>query len=299
MGWVVFAALLLLVSVTALVLFRKAKNYTWHQDDIDIFRVIAGAVGGLAALGAALVLFFSSFIVVPANHVGVITSFGSWVGTAQNGWKWVAPWWEYDTFPTRNQKSVRDRGDASQYNCVSVKLKGNASACVDLTVLYTIQEAKAETMWRGWGSFAKLNEDLINRATDDAANLTYGQYTDGQVGGENRAEITNKISEMLRSKLAPHGVELNEVTLGDVHLPQEVQDRVNRELTQQAENRVAEGRKQQAIIDAETQEIQRRSGLDPLVKLCLDAAREIKPQIMPDCGIGKGGTTPPVILGAR
>lgn len=299
MGWTITAVILILVAFALTLGFRKAKGLDARSEDREPAMWASGVLATVAGVGAALILFLNSYVVVPANHAGILKSYGSYAGTASEGWKWIKPWWELDTFPTRNQQSVRDQGDKSVYNCVSVKLKGNASACVDLTVLYTIDEDRAEKLWRGWGSFTRLNEDLINRATDDAANFAYGAYGQDQVGGENRGPITTKIRELLAAKLSPHGIELNDLTLGDVHLPEEVQKRTNEVLAQDAQNRVAEGKRAQAQIDAETYAIQRASGVDPTVKLCLDAAKEIRPQIMPSCGIGNGSDTPPVIIGQR
>lgn len=246
---------------------------------------------------AGILLVFASLAYVPANQVGVVTNFGTWGGTASSGISFVAPWSTVDTFPTRNQKSIRDQGEGNE-PCVSVKLKGNASACVDLTVLYTIDEKNAEILWRGWGSFEKLNSDLINRSTDDAVNEVMSGYAAEELP-TSRAQITEKITTGLRNRLLPQGVSLESVTLGDTHLPQDVQDRINSILQQDARTKVAEGQKAQAIAEAEAaRERQASLTREALIRECIEAAREIKPQFF-DCGLGGSGQQPSLIIGNR
>jgi len=217
-----------------------------------------------------------------------------------NGLHLVAPWAKVDTFPTRNQKSIRDLADGN-FPCVPVKLNGGAGACVDATVLYTIDDRHAEQLWRGWGSFSKLNEDLINRSTDDAFGTVYGGYSAEQAAtGSNREKITVSVTALLRDKLAAAGVELGSVTLGDIHLPPDVQDRINRVLEQESKTKVAEGQKAEAAAQAEAARA-RQVGLTPeaLINACIDAAREIKPAYF-DCGLAAAaGNRPSIILAPR
>lgn len=257
--------------------------------------LLAGLVGGFFAV---VLTVLSSATYVPANEVGIVTSFGRWVGTAESGLTWWQPWASVDTFPTRNQKSVRDQADSSEsnnYNCVNVKMTGNASACVDATILYTIDAKNARTLWEGWKDFTKLNTDLINRATDDAFNNVYSGYAAEQVASK-RAEITERISKELGAKLAKEGVQLESVTLGDTHLPKEVQDRVNSILAADAKVEVAKRAEAEAQAQSRANAA-RQQALTPeaLIMECLAVAREVKPQIM-DC---MGGAKAPVILGNR
>lgn len=277
---------------------EKKKNRYGEElyADVDTKKVAGFIALGLGILSAIL-LVFSSVAYVPANHVGVVTQFGTWGGTAHSGISWTAPWSSVDTFPTRNQKSIRDQADGNG-PCVSVKLQGNASACVDLTVLYTIDENNAEKLWRGWGSFSKLNSDLIDRSTDDATNQVMSGYKAEDLP-TNRNEITANIQAALSQKITPQGVHLESVTLGDTHLPKEVQDRINSILEADAKVQVAKKGEEQAKAEALSAQA-RQSSLtsEALIKACLDAAREIKPQYF-DCGLGGTANKPSVILGGQ
>lgn len=280
------------IAATIWIVARPRRN----DYDIDAKYVAKTvAISGFAL--SAVLLTLSSLTIVEANHVGVVTQFGSWAGTRDSGISWVAPWSDVDSFTTRNNKSIRDQADGND-PCVSVKFKGNASGCMDLTVLYTIDKTHAEVLWRGWGGFDRINSDLVNRATDNAVNLVVSQYAPEDVP-QKRSEITDAISTQLNNSIASQGVHLESVTLGDMHLPQDVQDRINRILAQDANTRVAVGQEAQATAEAKAAAA-RQASLTPetLIKLCLDAAKEIKPQYF-DCGLGGSTNKPSVILGSK
>lgn len=292
--FVVFIIVFLLASIAATAwLAMRGSN----DDEIQGWSRNARITATVLGIAAGVMLFLSSLASVPANEVGIVTNFGRWSGTVDSGLHMVAPWSSVDTFPTRNQKSIRDAGPQGEANCVSVKLKGNASACFDLTVLYTIDEDHAEVLWRGWGSFAKLNTDLIERATDDAVNEVVSAYPAEQLTA-NRATITAAVNVALTARLLPQGVRLESITLGDPHLPEEVQKRINSILEADANVIVAQKQKEQATAQAEAAKA-RQIGLTPeaLIVECLNAAREIKPQVI-NCGLGNAGQ-PSIIIPAR
>jgi regulator of protease activity HflC (stomatin/prohibitin superfamily) len=275
-------------------LFGVGSLLSARADDRRTLRYAAIA---FAILGGVLLPVISAITIVPANQVGIVTNFGSWSGTRTSGMSFTAPWSTLDTFPTRNQKSIRDAGPVGEADCIRVKLKGGASACVDATVLYTIDETHAETLWRGWGSFTKLNIDLIDRSTDDAAGTVYGGYSaDEASSGDNRAKITDGIAGELRKRLEPQGVRLESITLGDIHLPPDVQDRINALLTAEANLQVAKlGKEKAAAEGAAAKELQGSLTREALVIECLKTAREVRPQIMPDCGLGSVNSAQPLV----
>lgn len=280
--FVVFIITFLLAAVATAgwLIVRRSKRA--QPNDARIVGLIALCLW----LAAGLSMLFSSLASVPANEVGIVTNFGRWSGTLDSGIHLVAPWSQVDTFPTRNQKSIRDAGQEGEAGCVPVKLKGDASACMDLTVLYTIDANNAEVLWRGWGSFSKLNKDLIERATDDAVNEVVSKYPAEELTA-NRANITRETTDALAERLRPQGVRLESITYGNPNLPQEVQNRINSILEADAKVIVAQKEKAEATAKAEAAKA-RQVGLTPeaLIVECLNAAREIKPTVF-DCGLGR------------
>ncbi|HEV2780387.1 MAG TPA: SPFH domain-containing protein [Actinophytocola sp.] len=292
-----------LAAAIAAAVWMVAKHPSAHRgsgsryyEPVDVKRG-AGFVAVIAGGVAGLLLLLSSMTVVPANQVGVVTHFGAWAGTVDSGLRWVAPWSSVDTFSTRNNKSIRDAADGNG-NCVTVKLRGNASACIDLTVLYTIDRDNAEILWRGWGSFERLNSDLVDRSTDDAVNMVFSAYAAEELP-TNRAKITDTVTRELDRRLRPQGVRLESITLGDNHLPKEVQDRINSILEADAKTQVAKKAEEAAAAEARANAARQQS-LTPeaLIKACLDAARDIKPTFF-DCGLGGATNRPGLILGGQ
>ncbi len=299
MPFVTFVALFFLgVTVIAFIGARKltasGPAAYWRRGKVWK-RVGWGGVAAFLFFG-----FFSCATFVPANEYGIITVFGRWSHGETSGFHLTAPWASMESTPTRNQKSIRDQADGNDA-CIPVKLLGGASACVDATVLYTIDEKNAETLWRGWGGFSRLNQDLINRSTDDATATVYGNYSaDKANGGEVRAEITTKITTLLKAKLANSGVELGSITLGDIHLPADVQNRINTVLEQDAKVLIAQKKEQenQALARANAA-LQGSLSHEALVKYCLDAMKEIKPTVPPACGLGDTSARPSVMIPAK
>jgi regulator of protease activity HflC (stomatin/prohibitin superfamily) len=261
-----------------------------HEPPLDAKR-ISGLTVVTAGIAAIITCFLSSLTIVPANEVGVITSFGAWDGTQSSGPGFTKPWSTVDTFGTRNQKSIRDAAETEgSANCVQVKMLGGSTGCQDLTALYTIDEANAEKLWRGWKDFSKLNVDLIERQTDDSLLAVFPFYSPLEAQGAKRGEITDKLTAELRSRLEPQGVKLESITLGTLHLPEQTQKNLNELIDADTKLQIAKKGEEQARAEAAANQA-RQVGLTPeaLVVECLKAAREIKPQVMPSCGLGVPG----------
>lgn len=297
-----FIIFLILTAIAVIGAVVKLRARTWTPTEIAEYRRVnheppldAKRLGGLVAVvaGAAAIVscFLSSLTIVPANEVGVIQSFGAWHGTQSSGPGFTVPWATVDTFGTRNQKSIRDAAETEgSANCVQVKMLGGSTGCQDLTVLYTIDEKNAEKLWRGWKDFSKLNVDLIERQSDDAVLAVFPTYSPLDAQGAKRAEITDKVTTELRTRLAREGVELNSVTLGTLHLPEQTQKNLNELIDADTKLQIAKKGEEQARAEAAANQA-RQVGLTPeaLVIECLKAAREIKPQVMPSCGLGVPG----------
>src|SRR5436190_6654634 len=286
-----FIAFIIVFVVGAIAL--GAGIWIDRTEDDNLVKIIGWIITGIAGV----LLLLSSLTIVPANHVGVVTQFGAWEGTLDSGISWVAPWSTVDTFTTRNNRSIRDLADGND-PCVTIKAKGNASGCMDATVLYTIDKSNAEKLWRGWGSFERLNSDLVNRSTDNLINLVTSQYAPSDFPSV-RAEMTDKISTEIAKELNPQGVHLESITLGDVHWPENVQNNINSILNADAQVQVAQKNEAAAAAQAKANQARQQS-LTPeaLVQACLEAAREIKPQYF-DCGLGGAQNKPSIILGNR
>lgn len=291
MPWYFIITVILgILATIAGFLIPKMSDDTGYRDSTSPRTITRRVAIGLAGVTTALTLL-SCVTITPANEVNIITNFGAWSGTRSSGISLTMPWSEADAFGTRNQRSIRDRADTpGSDNCVDVKLDGGSTGCQDLTVLYTIEEDNARKLWEGWKDFGKLNEDLIKRQTDDSVLAVFPTYKPLEAQGSKRDEITTKTTDQLRPRLASQGIRLESITLGTLHLPQETQNTLNALVDKDNKLQLAQKDLDQAKAEAQAQQ-QRQTGITPegLVLKCLEAAREIKPQVMPSCGLGSAG----------
>jgi len=170
-----------------------------------------------------------------------------------------------------------------------VSFSGGSQGCADMTTLYTIDENNAKRLWDQWKDFSRLNIDLVDRQTDDAANTVYTQYTPLEARTTKRAELSKKLNDELRSRLDSAGVRLESVTLGDLHLPENTQNQLND--LESADNKLSIANKGEEQAKSEARAAAARlQSLTPqeLMKLCFDAAKEIKPTIFDCAGTGAG-----------
>lgn len=256
-------------------------------------------------LGTALTLLCgigSMYNQLDANTIGIVTALGRPVGTVGSGAHLLAPWDQVETFSTRIQVSSRlasaDEGDKASKDCVQVKLKGGADACSDLTVRYRIDAKDAQDLWARYGSFDVVRDRLVRSATDNAARIIWGSYEpQDAISGELLPKVSADMKTELARQLANSGIQLDSVAVGELHLADDVQKRINGILQAQTDTQIAQQNKARNQAEADANRILTGS-LTPeiLTQQCLEAAKEIHPQVF-NCF--PGGATTPVIVGNK
>lgn len=285
----ILAIVLVLIAVAAAIVFVKAK------DDVDI-RTIAVVVFVIALIGGVVSGFFSSFTAVDANTVGIVTAYGQPVGTIDSGPHMLAPWDSVDPFTTRVQVTDRKagpEGDTPTADCVQVNLKGGAQACADMTLRYVINSSDAVDLWKRYGDFDTVRDKLLRSATDNAAKIVYGQYApQDAISGDALPAITKAMTDELGKQLQDSGLTLVAVAPGQLHLQQDVQNRINDILNAQTATTVAEQNLAKNKAEAAANAALSGSLTDQiLVQECLDAAKTIKPAVF-NCFPGGSSGTP-------
>lgn len=288
----ILAIALAIVAVLAFVIFRRVK------DDTEI-RAGALAVAVLTLIGAVIGGFFSSFTAVDANTVAIVTAYGQPVGTVGSGPHMLAPWDNVDPFSTRVQVTDRKagpEGDTPTADCVQVNLKGGAQACADMTLRYVINSGDAVDLWRRYGDFDTVRDKLLRSATDNAAKIVYGQYTpQDAISGDALPAITKAMTAELTKQLNDSGLTLVAVAPGQLHLQQDVQNRINDILNAQTATTVAEQNLAKNKAEAAANAALSGSLSDQiLVQECLDAAKEIKPAVF-NCFPGGNSAGTPLV----
>jgi regulator of protease activity HflC (stomatin/prohibitin superfamily) len=257
-------------------------------------RLGATAIAVIALVLAGIVGFASSFTTIPANTVSIITAFGQPVGTADPGAHFLAPWDSVDQFSTRVQVTDRKagpEGDTPTADCVQVNLKGGAQACADMTLRYVINPGDAVDLWRRYGDFDTVRDKLLRSATDNAAKIVYGQYAPQDA----LPAITKAMTGELTKQLNDSGLTLVAVAPGQLHLQQDVQNRINDILNAQTATTVAQQTLAKNQAQAAANQALTGSLSEPiLIQQCIEAAKEIKPAVF-NCFPGGGSSGTPLV----
>lgn len=290
MFWLFVAVILGAIAVFAAIVARV------RRDDSELR---AGGIG-VAVIGGILsvvVGFLSSFTTVDANTVGIVTAFGQPSGTIDSGAHMLVPWDKVDTFSTRIQTSVRTaavlEGDQKTKDCVPVALKGGSSACPDVTIRYAISDHDAVDLWKRFGSFDAVRDQLVRSATNDSARFVFGQYEPtAAISGETLRTITADFTKDITGRLATNGVRVDSVSVGALNLDPKVQANIDAQLQAQADTKVAEQNIAKNQAQARANDALTASLTGPvLTQQCIEAAKEIKPSYY-NCFANAGGVTP-------
>lgn len=295
--------------------------------------------GGLYAMifgpVIGIVLAFSSSInVVPANTVGIPTTYGHIGSPLDSGFHLLAPWTEVSEFSTRTQElsmlRAPDEGDKAKDDSVSVIAQGGGSMAVDVTVRFSILKDKASDLFKLAGSVDMVKERFVRPEAREVVRNIFGLYSaeDGYAG--KRGEISVKITEDLKKRLAVRGIIIDNVNVRDVLPETQVLKSINEILqtrndalkAQEDQKKLiteAESRKQVAVRDAEAkitaakasaeavtiaaaaqakanQEI--AASLTPellqlqMAKACADAIASSNATVINVCGAGNSTTSP-------
>lgn len=292
MFWFILTVIFVIAVIVGIVLSIRWRD-TGNNPPRAAF--VSGTVVAFVITGILFgVNFFTS---VQANNVGIVTSFGKPVGTANAGLHFLMPWESVDSFSTRVQ--ITEFTSAGN-NCLEVNLKGGAQACADITVRYVINPEDAVALWQRYGGFDTVKNSLLTSATNNAAKIIYGQYApQDAVSGDALPAITKGMTGELKNQLADSGLTLVAVAPGQLHLSANNQDNFDEILKAQTNAQVAQQNLKVSQAQAQANEALTGS-LSPQI-LCEDylkAIEQIKPTVVDGGPCSTGGTSSgtPVIV---
>ena len=190
-----------------------------------------GNAGGIAAkvvltvIAAFLLLIFAfmAFTTVGAGEVGVVTLFGRVTGEVlDSGLHFVNPLKSVHKITVRTQ-SVKESAEVPSSEGLVMKL--------DTSVVYHVNAGKAADIYRELGPEfeAVIIEPTVRSAVREAT-ASHGANT---LYSSAREEVAQQILMSLIAQLKPRGIEIEQVLLRDIQLPQALKESI--ELKQQAE----------------------------------------------------------------
>jgi prohibitin 1 len=179
----------------------------------------------LAAIGAFLLLIFMfmAFTTVGAGEVGVVTLFGRVTGEVlDSGLHFVNPLKSVHKITVRTQ-SVKESAEVPSSEGLVMKL--------DTSVVYHVNSGKAADIYRELGpEFESVIIEPTVRSAVREATASHGANT---LYSSAREEVAQQILASLVAQLKPRGIEIEQVLLRDIQLPQALKESI--ELKQQAE----------------------------------------------------------------
>ena len=157
---------------------------------------------------------------ISPGEVGVrINRLTGGVSTLRDGWAWVLPGvHEMRRFPLRDQ-IYRPEGSARADGATPFQTVEGLSIGVDVSVRYALDPARVVTVAEELP--ADVGRELVEPAVDGVLHRAFARNTVREIFSTKRAEIQKQIEDELRPQLAPDGIVLRSVFLGNVDLPSE------------------------------------------------------------------------------
>lgn len=317
----IFAMIILLVGllglVAAMVMDLSPKiNKRGLPERPLVGRGVAMTIAiGIMAL-AGLIVFFDSYVIIPARNVGIVNTFGKAEATLDNGWHWVKPWSSVDHLDATVQNINLD---SDTKNCIAVRLQNQTTACIDVTLQWNIdQHANANVLWQNYRGtdgnvVAHVGKNVVERELTRALGNVFTNYnplvvlSDPNNKQPTADELAKQALEQMRQFVDP-GIDVTSllVPTGGIHYDDVTQQKLNAFAQALADTQIAIQNK----LTAEQQKLANdllaaTSSNDAGVKYqnCLNLIKELAAknqlQNLPQTfNCGEGSTTP-VILSAR
>lgn len=287
MGYIIFAIISVLVILALAAMWAFGTNPADQYDNAPPFKTIGKwlTVGvTVVFLGITLAL---SLTQVGSRSVGIQTAFGRYQDTLDNGLQLTAPWSSVEEFSTQVQYLDLDSTDGSD-DAVSVTFKGGGGGTVSLTPRWSIDEDKAEDLWKKYKTFDKVQNQLVNSSAKDSVRVVVSKYTPNDArDGENLRPIADAIQADLAKSLSDDGVKIDSVSIKKITLDARSQNSLDKIV--EANNNVerAKAERERAKIDAETAKIREQSG-----QLSEKAAQRYCLEMMNNWDVKKNGSLP-------
>jgi regulator of protease activity HflC (stomatin/prohibitin superfamily) len=129
--------------------------------------------------------------------------------------------------------------------------KEGLSVSLDITVLYRLSQEKAPMLFKEIGQ--NYSEVIVRPEIRSAIREVVANYDVKEIYSAKRAEANQKLTDLLKSKVEPRGIMIEEVLLRNVQLPKNLADSI--ELKLQSEQ---EAQRYDFILEQETKEAERK-----------------------------------------
>lgn len=204
----------------------------------------------LIAFIALVIVVSRSSIVIGSGKAGVLyRTFRSGVVTDKpplgEGFHLVAPWNRVFVYEVRQQELYEQMKVLSS-NGLEIQIEASAWYQPRYESLGQLHQEKSE----------QYKERVLQPAIRSAARSVIGRYTPEQLYSEKRDAIQKEIFQETKEIVEDQYIQLNEILVRDITLPQSIRDAIERKLKQEQAALEYEFRNKAALLEAERQRIE-------------------------------------------
>jgi len=277
----IFALVGLVAAVAAVIVWRRWRGSDGMAEEAWVAGVIAVGVG----VPSVFALVMCCLTMVDTKKVGVITAFGRPTGTLPNGVHVVAPWSVVTELDGAIQTDTH-AGDGKDGGCTTVRLQGQATACVDNSVRWRIRLEAADALFRDYRDFDRIRDSLVTRELRAALNDVFSTFdplagiTAPTAGpkGSGLDGLGEAVTTKLRARIGTQ-VEVLNTIIPLVRYDGGTEERIRAFQVALADTRIAVQREETARAEARANaalaaSVTNNTGV--LVSKCLDEVREAR-----------------------
>lgn len=283
--------LLFLLFVTVLIAAGVVFAASFANRDRKVRYWLRNAGIGAAAFAFAL-LFFSSFTILQAKEVGVVTINGKPAPKVlQNGWNWKNPMAQVHKFDgaVQTEKYSSDKDD--QGDPITVRLFTGSTARVNVTFQWKLEgDDNFVKVFLNYRDVDNLNTNVVKRMLQQALNEVFASYNPyaaliaaqgapgtAQVAAPTYVDFQNRAMDRLNAELMPQGIKPWALTISTVEFDNSTQDSLNKLSQAIAQTQVAIQNEKTATAQADannTLNSHPATGTT-LTQLCIQATQKI------------------------
>ncbi len=214
----------------------------------------------LRVIGIMLVVLgitWGCFVIIEPGEIGVKKLFGrvEEQGTLSEGLNFVNPLADVIKFDTKTQNytmsSVHDEGDVQGNDAIKALSADGLEIIMDITVLYKITPSLAPHILKHIG--VDYKDRIVRPVTRTRIRDVAVYYDAVALYSSKRDEFQNRIFQGISTDFKARGLELEQVLIRNITLPQSVKNAIESKI-----NAEQEAQKMQFVLQKEQQEAERK-----------------------------------------
>ena len=258
-----FIPLLIILIIFYKPILQLINKFMPMGQTFDYAKVIGDKVklGSKVTIGVIIaviliIILFRSIIIVPAGTTGVYHLFGQVKDRPlSSGIHLIIPLAKVEMMSIRTEQYtmsiVPQEGQRYGDDSIDALTKEGLKVNLDITAFYHLQEDQAPQVFRTLG--LNYDEKIVRAEVRGAIRDVIALYDAKDIYSEKREEATNKIADKLKVSLNPRGIELEQVILRNVALPDLLTQAIEAKLMADQE-----AQKYDFILQKETKEAERK-----------------------------------------